>query len=274
MSAAFIYAAGRALRLGAAFAGCPKILLEMGGRSLLEWHVRWLAAVGCRDIHVVTGYLREHVVTRIPGLTRQYGARIEEIFNPDYTEGSVLSLAASLPTILAQSEAVLLLDGDVLYPKAMLERLQASSHPTVLLIDRQFSTGDSDPVLVPIRDGKAIEFRKQWQGHTDSVGESVGLFRVAPADVPLLAAETRRRTVGSGRAESYDEIIRALVLASRFGWEDVTGLPWIEVDFPEDVERARRVTMPAILTLSAGQPPAAPGPAGEVMCRRRASRRE
>ena len=27
----------------------------------------------------------------------------------------------------------------------------------------------------------------------------------------------------------------------RFGFEDVTGLPWTEIDFPEDVVRARHL---------------------------------
>ena len=31
-----------------------------------------------------------------------------------------------------------------------------------------------------------------------------------------------------------------------FGFEDVTGLPWIEIDFPEDVVRARDEVLPAI----------------------------
>jgi choline kinase len=29
-----------------------------------------------------------------------------------------------------------------------------------------------------------------------------------------------------------------------FGYEDVTGLPWIEIDFPEDVVRARDEILP------------------------------
>ena len=31
-----------------------------------------------------------------------------------------------------------------------------------------------------------------------------------------------------------------------FGFEDVSGLPWIEIDFPEDVVRATEEVLPAI----------------------------
>jgi choline kinase len=28
-----------------------------------------------------------------------------------------------------------------------------------------------------------------------------------------------------------------------FGYEDITGLPWIEIDFPEDIQRAQNQTL-------------------------------
>mgnify|MGYP001815320266 FL=1 len=31
-----------------------------------------------------------------------------------------------------------------------------------------------------------------------------------------------------------------------FGFEDISGLPWIEIDFPGDVVRARDEVLPAI----------------------------
>ena len=38
----------------------------------------------------------------------------------------------------------------------------------------------------------------------------------------------------------YEEPIRDMILAhpGRFGFEDISGLPWTEIDFPEDVAKA------------------------------------
>jgi choline kinase len=39
----------------------------------------------------------------------------------------------------------------------------------------------------------------------------------------------------------YEEPIRDMIRAStpeRFGFEDISGLPWTEIDFPEDVVKA------------------------------------
>jgi choline kinase len=53
-------------------------------------------------------------------------------------------------------------------------------------------------------------------------------------------------SVGAGRSASYDDVLRRMVRAGRFGHEDITGLPWTEIDFPADVERALREVLPAI----------------------------
>jgi len=170
------------------------------------------------------------------------------VVNHEFDEGSVLSFHVSLPHLSAISQPMLLMDGDVLYPAAMLRRLIDSVHPTALLLDRDYSVADDDPVLVPVKGGRPIDFRKKWSGDADLVGESVGFFKIAPADVPLLQTETNRRAAGTAaqRKESYDEVLRALVVAGRFGYEDVTGLPWIEIDFPQDIERARNEVLPLI----------------------------
>lgn len=245
---AFIYAAGRATRLGPEFARKPKILIEFGGKSLLEWHALRLSEIGVKEIAVVTGHERQQIADCLPRLSQQYGVSLEEIENPNFCEGSVISVDVSLRSILStQSKCVLLMDGDVLYPRALIQKLLSSPHPTSMVVDRHWSTEDDDPVLVPMHQGRPFDFRKKWQGQAEQTGESVGFFKIARVDVPLLVQETEKRTVGEGRLESYDNIIRAMVLAGRFGAEDITGMPWTEVDFPRDVEYGNREVLPEIL---------------------------
>ena len=241
---AIIYAAGRGTRLQS---DSPKILLEFGGRTLLEWHALRLREAGVREIVVVTGHLRERIAELLPGICARHDVGVREIVNSRFHEGSLLSLKVSLPEIEDSSEPLLLMDADVLYPTGMLDHLTASAHATALLLDREFSTDDDDPMLVPVKNGRPIDFRKQWSGDADFVGESIGFFKIAPVDFPLLIKETRARSRGFSCADSYDDVLRTLVLAGRFGYEDVTGLPWIEIDFPADVIRARKQLVPMII---------------------------
>jgi choline kinase len=255
---AILYAAGRATRLGAHSQGRHKVLLEFGGRSLLERHVRALARLRVPRLFVVTGHLREQLQAAFPALQSQYGVDIVELFNADFAEGSALSMHTSLPALESARDRVLLMDADVLCDARLPEQLVESPHPTALLVDRGYSTADDDPVLVPMRAGRPFDFTKRWSGEADSVGESIGFFKVDAADLPLLIAETKARLGGPGRAESYDDILRVLVRGGRFGAVDVTGAPWTEVDFPADIEYANRVVLPALLTAADGPSPGGP----------------
>jgi choline kinase len=245
---AIMYAAGVGMRLKSAFGERPKILLEFGGKSLLEWHLVRLAEAGVKELTLVTGYQCQLIDQALPALRERCQIAITTLNNPDFTEGSILSLAASIPALqaLPAGEPVLLMDADVLYPPEFLRRLVGSPHRTALLIDRDYSTADDDPVLVPIAKGRPFDFVKNWKGEAESVGESIGFFKLAAADVRELISLTQTMSVGAGRSASYDDILRRLVQAGRFGHEDVTGLPWTEIDFPSDVDRATREVLPAL----------------------------
>ena len=243
---AILYVAGRAARLGNSAQGRHKVLLEFGGKSLLERHVEFIARLGLPRMFVVTGHLREQVAAEFPRLQQHYGVHLTELFNPDFLEGSALSMHVSLPALKSANDGVLLMDGDVLYDFRMLDRLANSPHPTALLVDRNYSTANDDPVLVPMRNGKPFDFVKKWQGEADSIGESVGFFKVDARDLPALIAETNPKALGPGRSDSYDDILRVLVQAGRFGAEDATGLPWTEIDFPEDLDYANDHVLPSL----------------------------
>src|SRR5262249_21201395 len=120
---AILYIAGRAMRLGEHTQGRHKVMLEFGGHNLLERHVMFPAALRVPKLFVVTGYLKEQVQTALPALSARYGIEIGEFHNADFTEGSVLSMHASLPALETARDGVLLMDGDVLYDHRMLRGL-------------------------------------------------------------------------------------------------------------------------------------------------------
>ena len=216
------------MRLKSAFANQPKILLEFAGKSLLARHLQRLREVGIGRLTIVPGYQHQLIEQALPALQRRYGLEIQQLINPDFTEGSILSLATSIPVLQAlakNKQSTLLMDGDVLYPTAVLWQLVDSPQRTALLIDRDYSTTDDDPVLVPIANGRPFDFVKKWQGEAEQVGESIGFFKVSPEDLPDLINFTQTMSAGKGRSASYDDVLRKLVQAGRFGHEDVTGLP-------------------------------------------------
>jgi choline kinase len=243
---AILYVAGRSMRLGAALTAGHKVLIEFGGKSLLERHVMHLAQLGIRKLTVITGFAADKVRAHFGNLNARYKVQIKEIHNPDFTEGSVFSMNVSIPALEKMRESILLMDGDVLYDIRMLERLVHSNSRTALLVDRNYSTADDDPVLVPMRGGKPFDFVKKWNGEAETIGESIGFFKIAPEDLPALIEETRTRSARS-RNDSYDDVLRVLVQRGIFGAEDVTGLPWTEIDFPQDLEYAEKTILPRLI---------------------------
>ena len=244
---AFIYAAGRGGRLGKLTQERNKVLLEFGGKSLLEWHAIRLKAVGATQVFVVTGHDHAAMESAMAVIAPRHGIDLRPLRNPDYQEGSILSLALSLEEIEKSAPFALLMDGDVLYDGRMLPKLLQSPEPTALLTDRGFSAADDDPVIVPVENGRPFDFVKRWRGEASEVGESIGFFKIAAADLPRLLAETRKRQVGEGRMDSYDDVLRDMVSDGLFGRVDVTGLPWVEIDYSWDVDHATRKVMPQIL---------------------------
>ena len=228
---ALILAAGIGQRLGGD--GRPKCLLEFGGRSLLARHIALLHEAGVTAITVVVGY-------RAGSVCGALSNGVKTVFNPDFAEGSTVSLWAGREA-LCTGGPVLLMDADVIYDQRMLGRLLGGRAPNTLLLDRSLEPGD-EPVKLCIRDGRIVDFHKRPQEPHDWRGESVGFFRFTPDTAVELAERAAAYVSGGGRHMEYEEPIRDMIVSSppgRFGFEDITGLPWTEIDFPEDVERAR-----------------------------------
>jgi choline kinase len=239
---AVILAAGRGKRLGQ---GPPKILLEFGGKTLLERHIAALHANDVTDIAITVGY-RAGLIRR--ELSRiDLGDRITILDNPRFREGSIVSLWSQRARLMA-GQTVLLMDGDVLYNRRMIARLLAATPENVLLLDRAIEPGD-EPVKICLRGTVIVDFAKRPEHACDGYGESVGFFRFSPGMAAALAdrADSYVRATGHSPAE-YEAAIRDLILAypERFGYEDISDLPWMEIDFDVDVARAEREILPRL----------------------------
>lgn len=247
---AVILAAGIGWRLGEQGRKVPKCLLRFGGETLLERHLRLLEQVGVSEVFVGVGYQAD-VVAQALRDTRT-GLEISSVVNHDYQLGNVVTLAA-MADVMGAGEPVLLMDADVLYDARMLLHLAQSTHQNCFLVDRDFEAGD-EPVKLCITQGHPVEFAKQLPADLqyDSVGESVGFFKLS-ADMARQVARGCERYIANGRDdEMYEAVLRDLLLGAppgTFGFEDVTGLPWIEIDFPEDVQRAEKIVYPQLQPL-------------------------
>lgn len=243
---AIILAAGMGKRLENSENNLPKCLLEFNGITLLERHLENLLKLDIGQIHVVTGYQSDKLLTVISESKARNITR--HVVNPAYDKGSHISLLYGLNSLNTDKDFILM-DADVLYDFNILARLFTTSHINCFLLDRDFIPGE-EPVKLCVKNDVLIEFRKQIDPglQFDIQGESVGFFRFSGEIADKLRNGTELY-LNQGKDDiPYEEVIRDLLLHSpdEFGYEDITGLAWIEIDYPEDIKRARTEILPLI----------------------------
>jgi choline kinase len=242
---AVMLAAGIGNRLSKDRPEPPKVLLRFAGKTLLERHIANLRREGIAELVVGVGYEADMIAAEI----KRLGAEgfVRTVHNPDYRDGSGITLA-TLEADFACGRDVLLMDGDVLYQDEVLTRLVRTRHRNCFLMDRDFEAGD-EPVKLCLRGGAIVDFHKKVKGPFDLMGESVGFFRFDAGVASDVVARCRYHRDNGERALWYEESIRDVLLdrpSGSFGYEDVTGLAWIEIDFPDDVRRAEVEILPQV----------------------------
>lgn len=228
---AVILAAGCGRRYGA---GLPKTLLPIGGRTLLEHQIEMLRRHGIERICVVVG----HGAERVRGVG---GTRC------DYIENSRPETTNSLYSLWLARDWVtgpfVLLNADVLAHSEIYRRV-VSADGTALAYD---STSGKDDEHMKVRlHSERLEKIAKDLPRSDAHGENVGLLKFTGAAVPVLFEEVERLIAGGGEVLSSPAAVD--LLAGKFAVRciDIAGLPWAEIDFPEDLRAAEERVWPLI----------------------------
>jgi choline kinase len=227
---AIILAAGVGKRLGGGLLERPKCLLDLGGTTLLDRMLDSLAEAGVRDVVVVVGYLGEQVQAAVaarPG--------VRTVTNPEFRKGAILSLWTAREELEGD---VLIMDADVLFPTRMLWRLLESPHANCFLMDTR-AANDGEAQMLMARDGRVLDITRGLRGEWDACGESVGFLKLE-RDAARTLRDLLRAALAEGKdGIEHEEVYPALMRSCPIGYELADAFPWMEIDFPEDVEQAR-----------------------------------
>src|SRR3982751_4349016 len=106
---AMILAAGRGERMRPLTDSTPKVMLEAGGKPLIEWHVEGLQRAGVRSVVINHAWLGAQIEQRLGNGTR-LGLQI--VYSPEQQAlESAGGIANALPLIGA--EPFLVVNGDI-----------------------------------------------------------------------------------------------------------------------------------------------------------------
>ena len=237
---AIILAAGKGTRLDGA-AVKPKCLVEVGGATLLHRQIDALRSLGVNQIVIVVGFGADSI-------REECDAGIEFVENSRFAETS------SLYSLWLAREHVaggfVVLNSDVLFHPQMLSDLLESDHADALLIS------DSDPsplgdeeMKIKVRSGLVTDISKEMDP-LEADGENVGIVKFGPTGAKHLV-EYMNGLINSGELKHWAP--RAfLEFAKNHPLHALStrGLPWIEIDFPEDYQRAVNEILPKIESLA------------------------
>jgi len=234
-----ILAAGRGSRLNGTAGDKPKCLLRLGSETLLERQIRALRCVGVDDIVVVVGCQADRV-------RQSCGPTVRYVENARFAETNSLYSLWTARALL--SHGFVVLNCDVLFHPGLLGELLIAHHDAALLID--YRSADRPPygdeeMKVKVREGLVLDMSKTLAPE-DADGENLGIVKFGPASAPALVAILDRVVADGGLRDWAPRAFREFAQSHPLHAIDAAGRPWIEIDFPEDYQRALRHVLPAI----------------------------
>ncbi|MGC8718482.1 MAG: NTP transferase domain-containing protein [Thermodesulforhabdaceae bacterium] len=230
---AIILAAGQGKRLLPYTKDRPKCLLDFGGKSLIEIQLAAFSSCGIRNVTVVVGYRGDLVMSRL-------GNAVSYVTNDRYEDtSSMYSLWLARESF---SGGCIVLNSDVLFHPGILRRLLDSESPNALAMDFHARLNEEEmKVRVEGRRVKGLS-----KSFVEADGENVGMLKFDKTGWSLLM-ETIEAFLREGHEkEMVPFAVDAISSKCFIEAVPVNHLPWIEIDFPEDYERAVNEIYPSV----------------------------
>lgn len=226
---AVILAGGRGTR--SADPSRAKLSQQVGGRSLLEWHIDALASTDVDQVLVVAGHLGQQVQALCDGIDG--GGMDLRVIHESQQEGTVAALR--LAADQAGSDRFLVILGDVLMSLPLqdfIDDWRASSASVAVAVHPSTHPMDSDTCF-PRHDGSILVVPKGQPRDDVPNMSSAGLFAISGV---ALARYGHLRDMGSGvlPAAAQDDELFAYVTSH---YLKDTGTPERLQDAEHDVQR-------------------------------------
>lgn len=236
---AVILAAGMGTRLAPLTSSCPKCLVKVNGRAILENTLKHLAGQGIREVVILVGYREGLIRSRIG--RRYLGMKIRYVRNPIFHQTNNMYSLWLARRFCPADRGMLLVEGDLFFEKRVLGRLLSDPAPCCWAADEfirfkegcMLSTDSSGSV-------RRIEIiRRTLPSYHDRQHKSAGMVKLNRAGLSALwdclEFEVRHWHLGL----YYDQVFSRHL--GEFGLKicSIAGLKWMEIDDYGDLKKAQ-----------------------------------
>ncbi|MBT3179416.1 MAG: phosphocholine cytidylyltransferase family protein [Candidatus Marinimicrobia bacterium] len=233
---AFILAAGVSRRLYPHTYNTPKCLLDVGGKPIIHYQLEALESLGIIDITMIVGYHREmlidHVTSHFPNLNFNF------IVNHHYFETNT-AYSVHLGREILSSDEHVLMNADVVYPKALLRKTVNSPYLTALAVDAKVC-GREEVKVIDGGENKIVAIGKELI-ESQCLGEFIGVAKLSKEFTGLFSKSLDQLILSGGVNDYFEAGIQPLLDKTDVHFEDVSKYPCLEIDFIEDLESARKL---------------------------------
>ena len=237
-----ILAAGMGTRLDPLTRDCPKCMVHVAGRPMMEFQLDALLRAGIGNCTVVLGY-KADLVRDYFG-TKYKGVRITYVENSVYAETNNL-----YSFLLAKKEFdddLLLLEGDLVFDSRLVSELAGLADENVAVVD-QFRS-DMDGTLILAQDGfaKAMVLKAD-QGPEFDYGpalKTVNIYKLSRQTLADAIIPEMEKFIAEGRTDQYYEAAFSKLIESgrmKMAVMHTEKNKWAEVDTLDDLRKAGKM---------------------------------
>lgn len=232
-----ILSAGQGKRLLPLTAQKPKCLLDIQGKTLLEWQIGELHKCGIDQITVVTGYGSKKIETLLQKHCSQQA--ITTHYNPDYATTD--NLVSCWKTRNEMDEDFILLNGDTLFEAAIVETLLASPDNPITVAINHKNIYDTDDMKISMTQNRLIRIGKDIP-LKEIHGEAIGMIRFC-GDGPMTFRQGLEKAINNPKSGQkwYLSVIDAIAQEKTVMTCSIKGLLWCEVDYAADLKKADEI---------------------------------
>jgi len=225
----------------------PKCLLEVGGKAILERALEALRANGIEMIAVVRGYC-SHLVTY---------PNVIYYENPNFKENNILR--SLFYAEREMDDHFIFSYSDIVYSSEIVAKLMESEADIALTVDVDWLHAYqgrtlhpmSEAELVKVEGGKVVKIGKEIVSPGEAHGEFIGLAKFTKSGAEAMKAAFHRvaeerpssafqRAASLEKAYLTDMLQELVDNGQPVQSIDIQG-GWMEIDTPQDLERARRL---------------------------------
>jgi len=234
---AIILAAGLSKRLRPLTDSTPKCLLKVGGKTILEMTIDNVLKNNIKDFVMVTGYrekmIKDFMNSRYPGLNIQY------LTNSDY-ENNNNSYSLWMTKDYITGDCILL-DSDIIFDFRIISKLLESEHSDCLAVVTHHL--EEEEIKVIIDSTNKIQHIGKHLDPKLCYGESIGIERFSYDFFTKLGEVLERKIVKEKNVNEFYEASFQELFDNRNSMYaiDVSMYKCMEIDFPEDLEKAGEI---------------------------------